>query len=309
MSLNADTLLDRIYLKAQARKWRILGITAIVIAVIASLPQVKGIVNIGPIHTDYIARIKIDEVILDDQETYKLFTTARDNDNVKAVVLWLDTPGGSAIGGEELYLTIRELAAKKPVVAVMRGMATSAGYMAAIGADHIIAREGTITGSIGVIIQSAEFSNLAEKLGITPVTIRSAPLKGTPSMFEKMSPEAEVAVQDVVDDFYGYFVDLVAERRKLPRDQTVKLADGRVYSGKQALDLKLIDQIGGEKEALNWLTKTKKIEASLPVHDIEKKKKTDELLEYLGGSSSKNVLYNLLVKLDGLVLIWHPNIL
>src|SRR5262249_34918350 len=148
---------------------------------------------------------------------------------------------------------------KKPVVAVMRSIAASAGYMVALAADHIVAREGTITGSIGVLIETAEVTELAEKIGIKPVLVKSSPLKGTPSPFEKTTPEAERVIRDVVNDFYNRFVDMVAERRALPRDRVVQLADGRVYSGRKAAEDKLIDGIGGEDEAVKWLVTEKHI--------------------------------------------------
>ena len=306
MALNADTLLDRIYLKSQVRKWRILALVAVVAAVAAYIPSSDGS---GPISRDHIARITIDGIITDDKKLDELIQQVKDDSSAVAVILRLDTPGGSAVGGEELYLNLRELAKVKPVVAVMRSMATSAGYMAALGADHIIAREGTITGSIGVIIQSAEITNLAEKLGITPVTIKSAPLKGTPSFAEKLTPEARDAVQSVVNDFYNVFVDMVTERRKLPREKVSQLADGRVYSGRQALKLQLIDALGGEKEAIEWLTKNKNIDPDISTKDREKPKEKNSLLDRLEGAVSNNIMGDLLLGLDGLVLIWHPNIL
>ncbi len=309
MSLNADTLLDRIYLKAQVRKWRIIGILCIFVSIIVWLPEIGTKLHLDPIRSNFIARITIDTIITDDKKLFELIESARTNPKIKAVVVWLDTPGGSAIGGQELYLKLKELSHSKPVVAVVRSMAASAGYMAAIGTDYIVAREGSITGSIGVIVQTGEVTGLAEKLGIKPISIKSAPLKASPSPFEKLTPEAEAVIQNVINDFYSYFIGIVEERRKLTHEEALFVSDGRVFSGKEALRLKLIDELGGEKEAVQWLAKKKNIDASLEVEDIEVKKENQELIDLLGGSAANSVLYNLLVKLDGLVSIWHPNIL
>jgi len=306
MALNADTLLDRLYLKSQIAKWRMLAVAFGVVALIAVMHHYSGHSAIGK---DYIARITLDGIITDDRKVYKLIEDAGDNNNIKAVIVWLDTPGGSAVGGEETFLHLRELAKKKPVVAVMRSIAASAGYMTALGADYIIAREGTITGSIGVIIETGEVTELAAKLGIKPIIIKSAPLKATPSPFEKMTPESERVIQQVINDFYARFVDMVTDRRKLPRDTVVELSDGRVYSGRAAFKNKLIDAIGGEDEAVKWLETQKHLKAGLDIEDI-KVKKENSWLERVTDSAAHSLGIDFFSQssesLDGLVAIWHP---
>lgn len=304
MAINADTLLDRIYLKSQVTKWRLLAIVFAVVALLAVFGSVT-------MHTrndgDYVARLSFEGVIWDDQKTYDLIDELESSKKVKAVVLWLDTPGGSAVGGEELFIRLRQLSQKKPVVAVMRSISASAGYMIALGADQIFAREGTITGSIGVLIQSAEVSELAQKLGIKPIIVKSAPLKGTPSFVEKASPEALKVVQAMIDDFYNRFIDMVAERRKLPRETVVKLADGRVYSGRAAVENKLVDAIGGESEALKWLSNQRGIKAGLPVKDVEPDKGNGVFEEFTQSLAGK-FFTNSSIGLDGLNAIWHPEL-
>jgi len=189
----------------------------------------------------------------------------------------------------------------------MRSIAASAGYLIALGADHVIARDGTITGSIGVLIETAEITDLAEKLGIKPVIIKSAPLKGSPSPFEKMTPEADKAAHDVINDFYGRFVDIVAERRHLPHDTALQLADGRIYSGKRAFEDKLIDGLGGEDEAMKWLVDEKHIQAGLDIKDV-KVDQGNSLLEQLTQSTAGKFFQRSSVTLDGLVAIWHPHL-
>lgn len=304
MAINADTLLERLYLKSQITKWRIIAVVCAVIAVIVLVEQLNPH---SAIEKEFIARITFDGFIGDDQKIYNLIDDVEDNPKAKAVVIWLDTPGGSAVGGEEIFLRLRKLSAKKPVVAVMRSISASAGYMIALGADYIVAREGTITGSIGVLIESAEVTQLAEKLGIKPVIVKSAPLKGSPSPFEKMTPESQKAVQDVINDFYARFVSMVEARRKLPHDQVVKLADGRIYSGKSAVEHKLIDAIGGEDEAVKWLEEQNHIKANLPIKDVQVETENG-IINQLSQSVAGFFFQKSRLGLDGLLAIWHPNL-
>jgi protease-4 len=304
MAINADTLLERLYLKSQLTRWRILAVIFAVVALVVGLERHS--VN-SPIEKDYVARLSFDGIIDDDRKIYNLIDEISNNRKIKAVVVWLDTPGGSAVGGEEIYLHLRHLSEKKPVVAVMRSVAASAGYLVALGTDHIIARDGTITGSIGVLIETAEITELAAKIGIKPVIIKSSPLKGTPSPFEKDTAESDRAVRDVINDFYVRFVDIVAERRHLSHETALTLADGRVYGGKRAVEDKLIDGIGGEPEAMKWLVTEKHIEEGLDIKDVkfeQEKGLFDQLTQGVAGKFFENSS----VTLDGLVAMWHPRL-
>lgn len=306
MKTNADLLVDRSQLKKQISKWRalaiLLSVVSLLVIIRASLPASGKTYG-----EDYIARITIEGIVGDNQKMYDLITSVKDDDNIKAVIVWLDTPGGSAVGGEEIYLKLREMAKKKPVVAVMRSISASAGYMIALGADQIFARSGTITGSIGVLIETAEITELAEKLGIKPITIKSAPLKAAPSPFEKSTPEAEKVIKDMIMDFYNHFVDIVAERRNISKKKALELADGRVYSGNQAVVNKLIDAIGGEEEAKEWLVKNRKIKKDIEVFDVEIEKK-QKFIEKLLESFSGFFWQKSRVGLDGLSALWHPEL-
>ncbi len=304
MAINADTLLDRLYLKSQISKWRILTVLFAIIALVAVFE--RSSVH-SPIEKPFIARITIEGFIDDNQELYDLIDEVAENTKAKAVIIRLDTPGGSAVGGEETYNKLRQLAAKKPMVTVMRSVAASAGYMIALSSDHIIAREGTITGSIGVLIEAAEVTELAEKIGVKPIIIKSTPLKGSPNPLEKMTPEAARVIQEVINDFYSRFVDMVAERRKLPRDKVLQLADGRVYSGRRALENSLIDAIGGEEEAVQWLEKERKIAPGLDIHDVSVEQELP-LFERLTQSVAANFFQTRSVTLDGMTAIWHPQL-
>ena len=177
---------------------------------------------------------------------------------------------------------------------------------AALGADHILAQEGTLTGSIGVILQTAEFSQLAEKLGITPVTIKSGPNKSVPSPFEKMDEAQRQTIESVVQDFYRFFAELVAKRRKLPEDQVAQITDGRIFTGRQALESKLIDAIGGEREAVEWLHKNHKIPLQTRIRDAKPRKEVGDVLDQIQQFADETLFSRLLQRLDGLVLIWQP---
>ncbi|HEY1413699.1 MAG TPA: signal peptide peptidase SppA, partial [Rhodopila sp.] len=191
-----------------------------------------------------------------------------DNKQVKAVILSIDSPGGSVSGGETLHDAIARVAAKKPVVVTMGGLAASAGYLIAVPATRIFARESTLTGSIGVLLETAEFSGLLGKLGIGAEVVRSGPLKDEPSLVRPLSPEGKEVLQGLVNDMYSQFVTMVANGRHMDVAKVRALADGRAYTGRQALGLGLVDAIGGEREAKAWLTSTKGIPAGLPVQDL-----------------------------------------
>jgi protease-4 len=301
MSVNADTLIDRSYLKGQITRWRTVAIVVIVLSVILLTSNFAS-----PIATDYIARVKIEGIITDDIRRDELFEDLEEDDNAKAVILWVDSPGGTVVGGEQLYLNVKRLAEKKPVVVVMRSLATSAGYMSTLGASKIYARRGTVTGSIGVIMQAAEVTELADRIGIQPIVIKSGPNKAAPNPFEKMTPENRAVMEVVVADFYNTFVDMVAESRKLDRNLVLQLADGRVYTGPQALEFGLIDALGGEEDAIKWLQDEYKLAEKMKIKDREPEPEKPTTLGALFGEMAKSVAIFPQIQLDGLVSIWQP---
>jgi protease-4 len=254
---------------------------------------------------DRIARLHIEGIIVrDDARSQALAELARD-DSIRAVIVHIDSPGGSVVGGEDLYNSLRDIAAQKPVAAVMGTVATSAAYMSGIAADRVWAREGTVTGSIGVILQSANVTELLNRIGVEPVTIKSSELKGTPSPLEPLNEAAREATQNVVRDLYGFFVDIVIARRPLEADKVRQLADGRVFSGRQAVANGLIDEIGVEKDAVLWLTSEHDIPAGLPIQTVSERDDDKSLLERLVRLSGKSLFSNALT-LDGLVSLWQP---
>lgn len=254
---------------------------------------------------DQVARIHVEDVIFHDPYALDVISEIGEAEGVKALLVHIDSPGGTVVGGETLYKALRDVAADKPVVALMGELATSAGYMTAIGADRIYAHEGTITGSIGVIMQTADLTGLLDKLGIKPETIKSGELKAVPNPLEPMTERARTAVEATVVDFFGYFKGLVQDRRGYEASEIERLADGRVYTGRQALENRLIDAIGDEGDALDWLVSEQGLDAEIPVVDWNIVEPEDSLEALLGAFSGKALVSEILT-LDGLISLWHP---
>ncbi len=302
MSLDADHVVERRRLKRRLAFWRVLGIAAVVAAVVAAVGRFDLVDS-----EDHIARLLIEGIILDDPNRDKALEKIAGNEKVKALIVRIDSPGGTYVGGEALYEAIRRVAEKKPVVALMGTTATSAAYMTALASDRIVARASTLTGSIGVLLQTADVTGLLEKIGIKPEIVKSAPLKAQPNPFEPFSPEARRATKDVIADLFDMFVTLVSERRKISREKVLKLADGRVFSGRQALSRGLVDAIGAEPEARKWLAETHEIAETLPVQDVKVKDDDKPWREYLDSKIEK-VLFSERLSLDGVISLWHPNL-
>jgi protease-4 len=303
----SDLLIDRKRLKQQLMQWRSLAL----VVIFGSLAFYFGGSNGGGAmrvaEHDYIAQITIEGVMEDDKKRDDMLKDVLNDPHAKAVILRLDSPGGTTFAGEEIYLQLRAIAAKKPVVGVMRTLCASACFMASLAADHVVAREGTLTGSIGVLLQSVEISRLVDRLGITPVTIKSGPYKDVPDMAQPFTDEQRKVVSQAVMDAYDHFLRLLMERRHMDDAQARQLADGRVYTGHQAFTLKLIDGLGGTDEALEWLAKNKHIDPKLEVEEIAPEPAFDSLWQKLGQYTGIKIFNHSPIGLDGLVSIWHPS--
>ena len=247
--------------------------------------------------------------MVDDPKRDELMKEILEDDHAKAVLVRLDSPGGTTVAGEEIFLQLRQIALKKPVVGVMHTLCASACYMASLGTDYAIAREGTLTGSIGVLMQSVEVSKLAEKIGVKSVSIKSGPYKDVPDIAEPFTDDQRRVVSEVVMDAYDHFVTLIVQRRHMTDAQVRKLADGRIYTGHQAAALKLIDGIGGDEEAVAWLASTHKIDPDLELREIKPEPEYSSLLDQLSQSAGIKIFSRAAIGLDGLVSIWHPSVL
>jgi protease-4 len=267
MTMDADQIVDRRRLRRKVAFWRVFAFFAAAIAIIVGIVLFAGRDSFPALARPQIARVTISGFITDDRDQSEMLDKLAGSDAVKAVIVSIDSTGGATSGGEALYEGLRKLAAKKPTVATIGTFGASAAYMAAIATDHVVARRTSITGSIGVIVQYPEISELLKTLGVGVEEIKSAPLKAEPSPFKPTSEEAKAVLAGMIKDTYDWFVDIVAERRGLARPDAVVLADGRVFTGRQALAAKLVDEIGGEDAAIAWLAKAKGIDAKLPIED------------------------------------------
>lgn len=299
MAFGSDDLIDRRRLKRRLTAWQLAAVLAIIAAALVAYGRFDQVVARA-----HVARLTVDGVIADDTERDEALAAIGRDSSVKALIVRIDSPGGTVVGGESLYRRLFEIGKTVPVVAVMGEVATSAAYMTALAGERIFAREGTLTGSIGVIMQTADVTGLLDKLGIQPEAIKSAPLKAQPNPLEPLTPDARAAVESVIADIYEMFVAMVEQRRDMDHEVVVGLADGRVYTGRQALANGLIDAIGGESEARQWLEEVKNVGKGLPVRDVEPAYVASRVGGWLGGIGKALVPERL--NLDGLVSVWHP---
>jgi protease-4 len=309
MSSDTDAWLERRTLARRATRWRIVAVLALLALALIGLWRLDP-GNLLAHRQAHVARLEINGVIAENDWWLEKLEEAAEDERVRAVILSINSPGGSTYGGEALFQAVRRLSEHKPVVSVIGTLGASAGYMVAIAGDHVLARETSLTGSIGVLFQTAEFSKLMEKVGVSAETITSGPLKAEPNPTRPMSPAGRAQIQSMVNETHAWFVDLVASRRDLPRDEVARLADGRVYSGRAALQNRLIDGLGGLGEARAWLADSRGISPDLPLRDIPPEPPTG-LLEGLGSRTFVALfgksLFPERLKLDGLVSLWHPD--
>jgi protease-4 len=320
MSLDADAIVDRRRMRRKLTFWRVCAVVVAIAAVGAVAlvsktgRQLEGATN--------IARIRITGLIRTDQDRVDALERLGKS-SAKGVVVHIDSPGGTTAGSQELFTSLRDLQAKKPVVVMVDGLAASGGYIAAIAADHIIAQDTSLVGSIGVLFQFPNFTEVLKTVGIKVEEVKSTPLKASPNGFEPTSPEARAALEAIVMDSYAWFKDLVKDRRKMDDAQLTRVVDGRVFTGRQAVDLKLIDGLGTEKTAIEWLVKEKNVPAGTPVRDYPLKPRFSDLtflhvtalaLDAVGLTSAAQRLETWSavqalerLNLDGLLALWHPS--
>lgn len=312
MSLDADLLVDRRRLRRQVTFWRVLSVL-VAIAAIIGVGYALSLRTPGG-RQAHIARIEISGLITGQQATFDLLKRAQES-SASAVVLRINSGGGTTSGSEALYTAVRQLAEKKPVVAVIDGVGASGAYMTAMGADRILANGSAIVGSVGVIAQIPNVSKLLDTVGVKIESVRSTPLKAMPNGLEPTTGEARVALEDTVLETYRWFRALVGERRKLEGDALSRVTDGRVFTGRQALELKLIDGLGGEQEAIAWLETEKSVAKGLKVQPYRVEQNLARFPGLAGllfgdaahamRDAAKDALGSR--ALDGLVSVWHPS--
>ncbi len=320
MSLDADAIVDRRRMRRKLTFWRagalLIALLALVGLAAVLLPGSRLVPS-----SNYIARIRVEGLIRDNQgrvEALERLAKSR----ARAVILHINSPGGTTAGSQQLYDSLRALQARKPMVVVVDGLAASGAYIAALACDHIIAQDTSLVGSIGVLFQYPNFTEVLKTIGIQVEEIKSSPLKAAPNGFEPTSPAARAAIAAIVSDSYAWFKGLVKDRRKMDDAELAAVDDGRVFTGRQGVPLKLVDGLGNEQTALAWLEKEKKVPASTPVRDYSLEPRFSELsflhvaawtfqavglsavaqrIEAWGAVQAVERL-----NLDGLLALWHP---
>jgi protease-4 len=314
MSQETEGILDRRRLRRKLGLWRGLAIVVGVLAVGALALIGSGAKQL--VKQDHIARITVEGLITDDRKQVQLLKAVAKANHIKGVILFVNSPGGTTTGGEALYRGLRDIAAKKPIVAQFGTVAASAAYIAGLGTDHIVARGNSITGSVGVIMQWPEFTGLMDKIGVKMNTIKSGRLKAEPSPFKPIDEENRKILDEMIAESQQWFLGLVTDRRKVDTASIPGLQQGRVYSGREALRHKLVDEIGGEDEARKYLVEKRKVPKNLKVIDWKPKQGLDwpfsnstanYLLRALAGWLGAGTLQGLpQTSLDGMLSIWHP---
>ena len=316
MNILAEHITDRRNLRKKISFWRV--VTFIVL--VTSLLVIGVFIRKDSVSGKQIARIPITGLIVSDQSFLDMIQKIEDNKLVEGVVLSIDSPGGTTAGSEDLFLALRRLSGKKPMVAFINGTGASGSYIAAMSADHIVARETAIVGSIGVIIQYPNIAKLLNTVGVDMESVKSAPLKAEPSGVAPTPPEAREALQNLIDDSFAWFKSLVSERRQLSDKEVAHVSDGRVFSGRQGLKLKLVDSLGNEKTAIQWLEDNKNVKKNLPVKEWKPDKNLEKwqalgfaskLVRMMGWETLAHTLDQVnattdISRLDGILAVWHP---
>jgi protease-4 len=230
---------------------------------------------------DRIALIRVEGIILDSQETIGELRRFSENPAVKAIVLRIDSPGGGVVPSQEIHDEIKRVRMKnnKAVIASMGSVAASGGYYIAVATDRIVANPGTLTGSIGVIMETANIEGLLQKIGVEGVVIKSGKYKDVGSPLRKMSDEERGLLQSVMDDVHKQFIEAVAEGRAIEMTDAQALADGRIFTGRQAKDAKLVDELGDLEDAIQLAADVAGIEGPPKVVEPRRRFSLRQMLE------------------------------
>ena len=319
MTFETETVLDRRNLRRRLSRWRGLAVLAGVLAF--GVLAFSSAERTGLTEGRQIARVSIQGIITEDRDQLKMFKKLGEDKRVAGIILFVNSPGGTTTGGEALFEAIRNVAKTKPVVAQFGTVAASAAYIVGLATDQIVARGNTITGSVGVIFQWAEVSQLMDKLGVKMNEIKSGPLKANPSPFQPMDEVGKAVAEQMVAESQRWFLGLVSSRRGINTASVSGLEQGRVYSGREALSYKLIDQIGGEAEVVQWLEQQRNVPKGLKIVDWKPERESDwglgrlstEGLAHIVGDSAAGFLVRIFgngqalarLQLDGLVSLWQ----
>jgi protease-4 len=239
------------------------------------------------VQKEKIGIVTVEGPIITSKDTIEELKTYRKDNSIKAIILRVESPGGGVAPSQEIYEEVKKTAKEKPVVVSMGAVAASGGYYISAPATKIVANPGTLTGSIGVIMEIPNIKGLMEKIGVKTEVIKSGRYKDIASIFKDMEPEQRKILQSVLDDVHEQFIKAVAEGRKLPVNQVRELADGRVFTGSQALQLKLVDELGNMEDAIELARELAGIKGE---PQIVYKKEKISIIELLKNKLPKEIL-------------------
>ena len=297
--MKPNDFLEQFYTRKQSIVKRLLIIVIVILLIVTASLQFQQKEN-------FIAKITVEGIIKDRNDILEQLRNLDKDQNVKGLITVINSPGGTYVGSKEIHESIKKLSKKIPTVAYMREMATSGGYLVSLSSDRIFGNEGTITGSIGVILQTADISQLLGKLGINPVIIKSGDLKAVPNPAEEIDEKKLNYLKDIIKKMQTEFLHLVKKSRDISSSTLDLVSDGRIVTGKQAKDLKLIDAVGTENDALSWLKKEAGLDDDVRVKDLSIQSEITELLNF--SFLKKKINYLNQNFYNGFIAIWTPGI-
>ena len=254
---------------------------------------------------DKIGVVSVEGVISDAAYVIEQLQAYEDDDDIRAIVVRVNSPGGAVVPSQEIYDKLLKVKERKIVVASMGSLAASGGYYIAVAADRIVANPGTITGSIGVIIQFSQIDQLLEKIGLKATVIKSGKYKDVGSPFRDMTDEEKKIIQSVTDDIHAQFIDAIATSRGIPAEKVSALADARIFTGRQALDYGLVDELGSFDHSIEVAARIAGITGK-PV--VVYPKKRVSLLRYLISESLSEISETLLNRDTGIQYLYPVGI-
>lgn len=244
----------------------------------------------------YIAKVSIENIIYTDADFSMLLDNLKNDKNVKAILINLNSPGGTIVGSQTIYNKLKTLGENVPIAVSMKEVAASGGYLISLAADRIFCYKGTITGSVGVILQTMNLNNFLEKIGLEPLIVKSGSMKSVPNPFEQIDEEKKKQIMSLVDNMADQFLNLVIQSRNLSKKEIDLISDGSVFTGAQAKEINLVDEIGDEQDAITWLKKKADLDEKIKVLEI---KKPEGFFNDINLNTS-----SILKKMSGILAIW-----
>ena len=297
--MKKNDLLDQFYKKRKSL------ITRFFLIAVAIPVSISILLNFNK-DEKFIARVLVEGIIQDRKDLIQQINNLVDDKNVKGLITIVNSPGGTYVGSKELYDSIKIVREKIPTVVYMKEMATSGGYLVSLSSDRIYGNSGTITGSVGVILQTADISELLSKLGINPIIVKSGELKAVPNPAEKVDEDKLKYLESVINKMQDEFLNIVKADRNINESTIKMVADGRILTGRDAKKLKLIDDIGNEKDALNWLKKEAGVDDDIKIRDISLQNDLESLLNL--SFLKKRINYFNQNFYNGFLAIWTPGL-